>query len=149
MFPLFLSRRWIYGVLALLWMGVIFSFSSIHGSGTYFDPPFWYILERKGAHVFEFSLLAFLIASFFSSYLFFRKDTRLFFCFVFLFCVAYAFSDEIHQSFVFGREGRLTDVFIDTLGVLLGISFYFLWKEKKWNRRFMKKISRKKSKTSR
>ena len=38
-----------------------------------------------------------------------------------LFCIFYACSDEIHQLFVFGRSGEVKDVFIDTIGSLLGI----------------------------
>lgn len=34
----------------------------------------------------------------------------------------YAISDEIHQLFVPGRSGQITDVCIDTIGVLFGIS---------------------------
>lgn len=37
----------------------------------------------------------------------------------FLFAVLYAVSDEIHQSFIPTREGRLRDVLIDTSGILL------------------------------
>ena len=35
--------------------------------------------------------------------------------------VAYAVTDEIHQTFVTGRAGRVSDVAIDAVGVLLGI----------------------------
>ena len=138
-----LSEQRVYGILTLLWMSVIFAFSSIHGSGTSLEPPFWYILERKGAHVLEFSILAFLVASFLSTYSFFQRGTKLFFCVAFLFCLTYAFSDEIHQFFVFGREARLTDVAIDSGGILIGeVAFFFRW------RNVAKKILRK-TKTSR
>ena len=39
----------------------------------------------------------------------------------FLFCVFYSITDEIHQIFVVGRDGQITDVFIDSLGALTGI----------------------------
>lgn len=35
--------------------------------------------------------------------------------------IVYAISDEIHQMFIAGRTAKPTDVFIDTLGVILGI----------------------------
>lgn len=38
-----------------------------------------------------------------------------------LICVAYAFTDEIHQLFVPGRGGQLSDVVIDSCGAGLGI----------------------------
>jgi len=38
----------------------------------------------------------------------------------------YAFSDEYHQTFVFGREGKLKDVGIDSIGILLsGLMWYY------------------------
>ena len=36
-----------------------------------------------------------------------------------VFCVAFAISDEWHQSFVPDRFGTVTDVLIDSLGVLV------------------------------
>jgi len=35
-------------------------------------------------------------------------------------CVIYAALDEYHQTFVAGRSGKITDVLIDGIGVLLG-----------------------------
>ena len=43
--------------------------------------------------------------------------------FSFLLGVEYATLDEIHQLFVDGRSGQITDVFIDSIGILLGICF--------------------------
>ena len=36
-----------------------------------------------------------------------------------LISIFYGMTDEFHQSFMLGREGRLRDVFIDALGVLI------------------------------
>lgn len=41
-------------------------------------------------------------------------------------CVGYAISDEVHQTFVDGRGGQITDVFIDSCGSLIGISLVLL-----------------------
>ena len=41
--------------------------------------------------------------------------------FSFLLGVEYAAIDEIHQLFVEGRSGQVTDVLIDSIGILLGI----------------------------
>ena len=35
-------------------------------------------------------------------------------------CFIYSTTDEIHQTFVFERSGRITDCLIDTLGSILG-----------------------------
>ena len=62
--------------------------------------------------------------------------------------VIYASSDEIHQSFTPGRGPLLTDVIIDTMGVLLGILLVMLVlkvykkiKNKKENRQNMAKCN--------
>ena len=43
-----------------------------------------------------------------------------------LFSTAYACTDELHQLFVPGRTGKLTDVLIDSSGVLLGVLIVML-----------------------
>lgn len=43
--------------------------------------------------------------------------------------IIYASSDEIHQSFVPERSPMITDVMIDTMGVMLGILIIMLGKE--------------------
>ena len=43
--------------------------------------------------------------------------------------IIYACSDEIHQSFVPERSPMITDVMIDTMGVMLGILIIMLGKE--------------------
>ena len=131
MTALLFSKKWRYGVALLSWMIVIFALSSIHGSGTNYEPSPWYVLERKGAHVAEFFILAFLASLFFAEYRRIREKRAYFFLIVFLFGVAYAFSDEIHQFFVFGRQSKFTDVLIDTVGVILGMIGFFFWKWKR------------------
>lgn len=43
--------------------------------------------------------------------------------------IIYASSDEIHQSFVPGRTPMITDIMIDTMGVILGILLIILGKK--------------------
>lgn len=40
--------------------------------------------------------------------------------------MCYAGTDEFHQTFIYGREGRIVDVYIDTLGVITGVSIFLL-----------------------
>ena len=105
----------------IFWMGLIFYLSSIPylKSGL---PTTWDLILRKIAHMVEFGVLFLLFARAFG--LEQKKD---------LICagiisVIYAFSDEYHQIFVFGREGCLRDVVFDALGVAMS---YFLVKSKK------------------
>ncbi len=59
--------------------------------------------------------------------------------------VLYAVSDEFHQSFSPGRTPKLTDVYIDTLGVILGMILLMLmqkiyYKNTKMTKNVMKKL---------
>ena len=38
-----------------------------------------------------------------------------------LICILYAISDEIHQIFILGRSGQVSDVLIDSSGGLVGV----------------------------
>lgn len=53
--------------------------------------------------------------------------------------IIYAISDEIHQMFIAGRSGEITDVIIDTLGVALGIIIIMLILKIVNNRNLLKK----------
>ena len=109
-------------LLVLIWMGVIFCFSSMQGSNIKYDPPFWFYLERKGAHVGEYFILTLLLVRLFSQRYFKKKDILIISAMVSL---LYAFSDEIHQLFVFGREGKMTDVAFDAVGIMGAI--FVVW----------------------
>ena len=76
---------------------------------------------RKTAHASEFCLLAFLFSN---SFTLLKKDKRHLISLVCTFI--YACTDEIHQLFVEGRAGRVSDVLIDTAGAIIGIGVYFL-----------------------
>ena len=39
----------------------------------------------------------------------------------FIICVIYAGTDEYHQTFISGRTGQISDVLIDTIGILIGL----------------------------
>lgn len=79
-------------------------------------------LVRKAGHMSEYALLSISVMTACAVSLIISKRQ----CVItFLFCVLYAASDEIHQLFVPGRCGKITDVCIDSVGVLIGI-FLFL-----------------------
>lgn len=82
-------------------------------------------LVRKSAHAgLYFVLGGFVINSFI------QTGTKGFkaYTYALLFCVAYAASDELHQTFVVGRSGEVFDVLIDTAGVIVGISVHWMYK---------------------
>lgn len=78
-------------------------------------------IVRKTAHFTIYFLLGFLLINLFREY--FVIDKKMFFILILL-CMLYACSDEIHQSFVLNRTGKIADVFLDTVGASLGIFAY-------------------------
>ena len=125
--------RLLFCFLTLLWMSLIFLFSSQPGEestevstwvgrgiGRIFVPGFqdaapsaqeaWALqidfYVRKGAHFSVYLVLGMLLTA---SFLTFRPAAQL------------RTSDEFHQLFVPGRSGQVRDVCIDSSGVMIGI----------------------------
>ena len=73
---------------------------------------------RKVAHFSIYTLVGFLLMSLISTYDL-KENKRIIISLGI--GVLYAASDEIHQLFVPGRSGQITDVVLDSMGVLLGI----------------------------
>lgn len=139
----------IAGVLALLWMCVIFAFSAqekeessavseafsyrvISSSRALFhldldEEELRRIADaiengvRKTAHMTEFGILSVLIYVWLGGrYL--KAADRAFWA-IFLAAI-YAVSDEVHQLFVPGRAGMFGDVMIDSAGAFLGVVIF-------------------------
>jgi VanZ family protein len=90
------------------WAAVIFALSSIPDLGTGLGG--WDLALRKIAHAAEYAVLGALLLRAVG-----REVPAA------ALGIAYAVTDEIHQSFVAGRQGRPLDVLIDAAGVLLGV----------------------------
>lgn len=73
---------------------------------------------RKIAHFSIYTLVGFLLMCFVSTY-HLKEKKRI--GISLSIGILYAISDEIHQKFVPGRSCKITDVMIDSMGVLLGI----------------------------
>jgi VanZ family protein len=99
------ARLWLPVVA---WAALIFVFSSIPDLGTGLGG--WDLVLRKLAHAAEFGVLGALLL---------RATGKA--GLAILLGVLYAVSDEVHQSFVPGRQGALLDVAIDAAGVLCGV----------------------------
>lgn len=112
-----------YYLPLLLWMGVIFYLSSLPGSGYQGAHTLWFYIERKGAHILEYFVLTLLFARVLKSHginipkRYFLAGT----C-----SLLFAFSDEFHQSFVFGREGKMLDIGVDLAGIILAAVSYYV-----------------------
>jgi VanZ family protein len=81
---------------------------------------------RKNAHFFIYLVLAVLVMNALRKSGFINLKV---FGFTLLICVLYASSDEIHQHFVPGRGAQVKDVFIDSIGAIVGIGFYSIIKK--------------------
>ena len=126
-------------MLLVIWMIFIFIMSSFNGnissnqSGSIADLIYNLfnisdtekvsLIVRKCAHVSEFFILGILVINLISKY-----NVKYSYLISFIVCVLYASSDEFHQLFVPGRSGQVTDIFIDMIGVVLGLSIYCLIK---------------------
>lgn len=105
-----------YWLPVILWAGAIFVLSGTPGLASGM-PVFWDVFLRKLAHSFEYLVFSFLLfrALYFGHKFNFKK--ALFWSF--FISIFYAFSDELHQHFVPGRQARLRDVGVDSLGAVL------------------------------
>jgi VanZ family protein len=97
------------------WAGLIFGLSSIPDLGTGLGT--WDLVLRKIAHAAEFAVLGFLLVRAVG-----REGLAL------LLGIAYAASDELHQSFVSGRQGSPLDFLIDGVGVAVGVYLGRRWR---------------------
>ena len=98
-----------------IWMGIIFSFSSIPStkvSGVSIVD----FLIKKSAHLTEYAILYILLL---------RATSKNWLASAFI-LVAFASSDEFHQSFTPGREPTIKDVGFDSIGAFFG--GYLTWK---------------------
>lgn len=145
-------------VLLILWMIIIFSFSSADANkstGTS-DKVITTMIEikdkitdqetpinekekiikdssfyvRKLAHITEYLILGFLMFNVLKQY----NITNIYYAIIL--CILYSCTDEFHQLFINGRSGSFRDVLIDTIGILLGTYLYkiLVIKKKKVNK---------------
>lgn len=77
---------------------------------------------RKNAHFFAYLILGILVSIALKSS---GTEDKRGFKIASTISIVYAVSDEVHQLFVPGRGGQVKDVFIDSAGSLVGISFYY------------------------
>ncbi len=81
---------------------------------------------RKAAHMTEYGILA---AAVWLALIFRMEEGKKLYLYNILICVAYAVSDEIHQSFVAERWGSPRDVLVDSVGVV--IANWIIYKKRK------------------
>ena len=136
-------KRYILIILTILWMILIFLFSSSNGdkssntSGIIVNkitPIVEKIINkklteeqvskyisypiRKCAHITEYLILGILVYLTINTY---KLDKNKIIILSILICILYSVSDEFHQLFISGRSGKVTDCIYDTFGSTLGI----------------------------
>lgn len=119
-------------ILILCWMYIVFGFSNTGGQEStslsmgvakIFVKNEIYLefvenIIRKFAHLTEYALGAVLIYTLFLTY---KINPKIQFVLSWIIVCIYAITDEIHQLFIPGRAGRIVDVYIDSLGALIGM----------------------------
>jgi len=115
-------RRWVYWIPALAMMALIFVLSSQSGlrvsEDAAVDKPF-----RITGHLLAFAGLAALLLVALSRG---RRPTIGAAALAFVITIVYGASDELHQSFVPDRAGRVDDLVVDTIGATIGIGIAWL-----------------------
>ena len=135
-------------IVLILWMIVIFSFSSADAnkSTSTSDKVITTMIEikdkitnnetpnnekeiivknssfyiRKIAHITEYLILGFLTFNLLKQY----SVTNIYYAIGL--SILYSCTDEFHQLFINGRSGSIRDVLIDTIGILIGTYLYKL-----------------------
>lgn len=121
-----LGEYWLFYLAPIfLWMLIIYILSSqsTFTAGSNSFDLIAYLL-RKTAHIGEYFVLTILIIR--SIEVLDQPINRVLLmsgAFSFL----YALSDELHQSFVPLRDGKVTDIGIDFIGIVLALLVYALW----------------------
>ncbi|MBI4004511.1 VanZ family protein [Candidatus Roizmanbacteria bacterium] len=118
--------RWFRAWLPVfLWMIVIYYFSSRQrvAISDVFTINF---LLFKTLHVIEYAALYFLLLRGFYLTVYPDKPIQIY-RYAFIVALLYAVSDEIHQTFVPTREGKIWDIMIDTIGI--GIMYTLIKKK--------------------
>lgn len=141
-----LKRSTIAGLLAIIWMCIIFSFSAqvkeessgtsmafsyrvVSSAGTFFglrldDEEIRRIANsiegyvRKAAHMTEYAILSVLLYFWLERWQLAEVRKSII---AIVLAMIYAASDEIHQLFVRGRAGSVRDVIIDSAGAVIGV----------------------------
>lgn len=88
----------------------------------------FFVPVRKAAHFFIYLVLGVTLISFLRE--FSIPIHKLILLSIFL-AFLYACSDEVHQLFVAGRSGQVSDVLLDTIGASVGVGGYYLLFRKK------------------
>nr|WP_302419499.1 VanZ family protein [uncultured Romboutsia sp.] len=138
-----MSKKSKYIILTIIWMGFIFCMSNqpaniskelsqnienllnntpIIGNllSDILNSPNSQFIVRKSAHIILFCFLSILC---FVVIYELKRNVKISTLASFSITFIYACMDEIHQLFIPGRSGKINDVLIDSIGVIMGLIF--------------------------
>lgn len=138
-----MNKKSKYIILTIIWMGFIFCMSNqpanistelsqnienllnhtpIIGNllSDVLNSPNSQFIVRKSAHIILFCLLSILC---FVVIYELKRNLKISTLVSFSITFVYACMDEIHQLFIPGRSGKINDVLIDSIGVIMGLIF--------------------------
>ena len=126
-----------YWLPPFLWSLLIFKFSSrmLPSTSDFYWNDF---IVKKSAHIVMYATYAMLIFRAFKGS---GIDKKRSIVLAFVISLAYAFSDEFHQSFVPGRTARIYDLVFDTIGA--SVSLFTIWKLSPKTPRILKNLAEK------
>lgn len=104
-----------YWLPPFLWMMFIFSLSSRHSISVTHTFVYDFMIF-KTLHVLEYAALFVL---FFRAFHSTKLHLTLQFTYAIVCSIMFAATDEIHQLFVATRQGKIQDILIDTIGIIL------------------------------
>ena len=81
-------------------------------------------IVRKTAHFLIYAMLGIWTINFINTFKKLKTSKKIILSM--LFCMLYAITDEIHQTFISGRSGEIRDLLIDSLGALTGMMLILL-----------------------
>ena len=113
------NRALLRAIAPLVMMGAIFYFSAQTSSG---EHAWWEVIFRKLGHVSGYALLTTLW------WWALRGVTARPLLIAVCIALAYACTDEFHQSFVHGRTGTPVDVGIDAIGMAIAAAVIVWWR---------------------
>lgn len=134
-------KKKIFFVLGIIWMIIVFYFSSQEGessgnaSGTILNiilkifpslegqADTAHMIIRKLAHFTIYMIGGIIYINLFKTYNIKNTKSLLYSTLV---CTIYAITDEVHQYFVPGRACMITDVMIDAFGAVFGCMVYLV-----------------------
>ncbi|KRU25381.1 VanZ-like protein [Clostridium sporogenes] len=139
-----------YFMPSILWMMVIFTFSNQQAETSnknnffvadvltkgkidlfkHIDYSFLNFLIRKAAHITEYFILFMLLYLAFKKTFYKKPEIK-----AAIITILYACTDEFHQLFIPGREGKVRDVLIDSIGVFVGLFLIYIFESIKKHRK--------------